>query len=101
MGGVFSVIEDNHIHHINNMMELGGAEIAGIKMHAAIDVTIRRNWIHDCTMGIWCDWEAQGTRITQNLLYRNQAPEGGDKAASGRHVQPGSVRRGRPWTDAD
>ncbi|HCE74446.1 MAG TPA: hypothetical protein DEP67_08500, partial [Lachnospiraceae bacterium] len=67
---------DNHIHHINNMMELGGAEIAGIKMHAAIDVTIRRNWIHDCTMGIWCDWEAQGTRITQNLLYRNQAPEG-------------------------
>ena len=27
MGGVFSVIEDNHIHHINNMMELGGAEI--------------------------------------------------------------------------
>ena len=23
MGGVFSVIEDNHIHHINNMMELG------------------------------------------------------------------------------
>ena len=38
MGGVFSIIEDNHIHHINNMMELGGAEIAGIKMHAAIDV---------------------------------------------------------------
>ena len=30
MGGVFSIIEDNHIHHINNMMELGGAEIAGI-----------------------------------------------------------------------
>ena len=30
MGGVFSLIEDNHIHHINNMMELGGAEIAGI-----------------------------------------------------------------------
>lgn len=75
MGGVFSVIEDNHIHHINNMMELGGAEIAGIKMHAAIDVTIRRNWIHHCTMGIWCDWQAQGTRITQNLLHDNQKPE--------------------------
>lgn len=42
MGGVFSIIEDNHIHHINNMMELGGAEIAGIKMHAAIDVIMRR-----------------------------------------------------------
>lgn len=74
MGGVFSVIEDNHIHHINNMMELGGAEIAGIKMHAAIDVTFRRNYIHHCTMGIWCDWEAQGTRITQNLFHDNQKP---------------------------
>lgn len=74
MGCAFSTIEDNHIHHINNMMELGGAEIAGIKLHAAIDVTIRRNRIHDCTMGIWTDWEAQGTRITQNLLYNNQKP---------------------------
>ena len=74
-GGVFSIIEDNHIHHINNMMELGGAEIAGIKMHAAIDVTMRRNHIHHCTMGIWTDWEAQGTRITQNLLHDNQRPE--------------------------
>jgi len=74
MGGVFSIIEDNHIHHINNMMEQGGAEIAGIKMHAAIDVIMRRNHIHHCTMGIWCDWEAQGTRLTQNLLHDNQAP---------------------------
>ncbi len=74
MGGVFSIIEDNHIHHINNMMELGGAEISGIKMHAAIDVTIRRNHIHHCTMGVWCDWEAQGTRISQNLLHDNQRP---------------------------
>ena len=75
MGCVFSVIEDNHIHHINNMMELGGAEIAGIKLHAAIDVIMRRNHIHHCTMGIWTDWEAQGTRITQNLLHDNQRPE--------------------------
>lgn len=74
MGGVFSIIEDNHIHHINNMMELGGAEISGIKMHAAIDVVMRRNHIHHCTMGIWCDWEAQGTRITQNLLHDNMRP---------------------------
>lgn len=75
MGGVFSIIEDNHIHHINNMMELGGAEIAGIKMHAAIDVVMRRNHIHHCTMGIWCDWEAQGTRITQNFLHDNLRPD--------------------------
>lgn len=74
-GCVFSVIEDNHIHNINNMQELAGAEIAGIKFHAAIDVIFRRNHIHHCTMGIWCDWEAQGTRITQNLLHDNHAPE--------------------------
>lgn len=74
MGGVFSIIEDNHIHHINNMMELGGAEIAGIKMHAAIDVIMQRNHIHHSTMGIWCDWEAQGTRLTRNLLHDNQRP---------------------------
>ncbi len=76
MGSVFSVIEDNHIHHINNMMELGGAEIAGIKLHAAIDVIIRRNHVHHCTMGIWCDWEAQGTRISRNYLHDNQRPAG-------------------------
>lgn len=75
MGCVFSIIEDNHIHHINNMMELGGAEISGIKLHAAIDVIMRRNHIHHCTMGIWTDWEAQGTRITQNLLHDNQKPD--------------------------
>ena len=75
MGAVFSTIEDNHIHHINNMMELGGAEVAGIKLHAAIDVIMQRNHIHHCTMGIWTDWEAQGTRITRNLLHDNQRPE--------------------------
>ena len=76
MGSVFSVIENNHINHINNMMELGGAEIAGIKLHAAIDVIIRNNHIHHCTMGVWCDWEAQGTRISCNYLHDNQRPAG-------------------------
>lgn len=75
MGCVFSIIEDNEIHNINNMQQLGGAEIAGIKLHAAIDVTFRRNHIHHSTMGIWCDWQAQGTRITQNLFHDNHAPE--------------------------
>jgi hypothetical protein len=68
------LIEDNHIHHINCMQELAGAEVAGIKLHAAIDVTIRRNHIHHCTMGVWCDWQAQGTRITGNLFHDNNAP---------------------------
>lgn len=80
MGCVFSLIEDNHIHNINNMQQLGGAEIAGIKLHAAIDVVMRRNHIHHSTMGIWCDWQAQGTRISQNLLHDNYAPENAEKA---------------------
>ena len=76
LGGVFSVIEDNHIHHINNKQDLLGAEIGGIKMHAAIDVIFRRNHIHHCTRGIWLDWQAQGTRVTQNLLHDNHPPVG-------------------------
>lgn len=76
MGCVFSVIEDNHIHNINNMHQLGGAEIAGIKFHAAIDVIFRRNHIHHCSMGIWTDWEAQGTRITRNFMHDNHPPKG-------------------------
>lgn len=76
MGAVFSTIEDCHIHHICNSTQLGGAETAGIKLHAAIDVTIRRNHIHDCIEGVWLDWEAQGARVSQNIFYNNQRPEG-------------------------
>ncbi len=74
LGCVFSTIEDNHIHHINNKQNLAGAEIGGIKLHAAIDVTIRHNHIHNCTRGIWLDWQAQGTRVTCNLFHDNTAP---------------------------
>ncbi len=80
MGGVFSTIEDCHIHHICNSQQLGGAETAGIKLHAAIDVTIRRNHIHNCIMGVWLDWQAQGARISQNLMYNNHRPDGVEKA---------------------
>ena len=76
MGCVFSTIEDCHIHHINNMQQLGGAEISAIKLHAAIDVTIRRNHFHHSTMGVWLDWQAQGARITQNLFHHNYRPDG-------------------------
>lgn len=46
LGGVFSIIEDNHIHH--------------------------------CTRGLWLDWQAQGTRVTQNLFHDNVPPAGTD-----------------------
>ena len=80
MGAVFSVIEDCHIHHICNSQQLGGAETAGIKLHAAIDVIVRRNRIHNCIMGVWFDWQAQGARITENLMYNNSRPRGLEQA---------------------
>ena len=76
MGGVFSTIEDCHIHDVCTSTQLGGAETAGIKLHAAIDVTIRRNHIHNCIMGVWLDWQAQGARVSQNLMHDNHRPDG-------------------------
>jgi hypothetical protein len=45
--------------------------MAGIKIHAAIDVEISRNRIYRTCRGLWMDWMAQGTRITGNLCYDN------------------------------
>ncbi|SDU93641.1 Protein of unknown function [Microlunatus sagamiharensis] len=71
LGCVFSTIEDNHIHHIADRREFYGYEIGGIKLHAAIDVEIRHNYIHDCSLGTWLDWETQGTRVSRNVFARN------------------------------
>jgi hypothetical protein len=68
---VFSTIEDNHIYNIAVKREFYGYEIAGIKLHAALDVTIRHNRIHDCSLGTWLDWQTQGTRVSRNLYYAN------------------------------
>lgn len=32
---------------------------------------IHHNRIHDCSLGIWSDWQTQGTRFSKNLLYNN------------------------------
>jgi hypothetical protein len=71
LGCVFSTIEDNHIYNIAVKREFYGYEIGGIKLHAAIDVEIRHNRIHDCSLGTWLDWQAQGARVSRNLYYRN------------------------------
>lgn len=71
MGCVFSQIYKNHIYNIAVKHEYFGYEIAGIKLHAAIDVQIMQNNIHDCTLGTWLDWQAQGTRVSKNLYYNN------------------------------
>src|SRR5829696_2300756 len=71
LGCVFSAIEDNHIYNVALKREFYGYEIAGIKLHAAIDVVIRHNRIHDCSLGTWLDWQTQGTRVSRNLFYGN------------------------------
>jgi len=71
LGCVFSTIEDNDIHGIAVRRDFFGHEIAGIKLHAAIDVRIRHNHIHDCTLGTWLDWQTQGTRISRNVYHGN------------------------------
>lgn len=71
LGAIFSQITDNHIYNIWTKRQFGGAELAGIKIHAAIDMLIRHNRLHDCARGLWMDWMAQGTRICGNLAYRN------------------------------
>lgn len=71
MGGAFSRIVHNHIYNIGTKHEFFGYEIAGIKLHAAIDTQIVGNNIHHTTLGIWMDWEAQGVRISGNLFYEN------------------------------
>ncbi|NLT40017.1 MAG: DUF1565 domain-containing protein [Clostridiales bacterium] len=71
MGAAFSRIYNNHIYNIGVKHEFFGYEIAGIKLHAAIDVQITRNHIHNCTLGTWLDWQAQGTRVSQNIYNDN------------------------------
>lgn len=71
LGCIFSEIHHNHIYNIAIKREFWGHEIGGIKLHAPIDVQIHHNRIHDCTLGIWLDWQIQGTRISKNVFYRN------------------------------
>ncbi|MEU4690766.1 right-handed parallel beta-helix repeat-containing protein [Actinoplanes sp. NPDC023714] len=71
LGCVFSTIEDNHIYNIALKREFYGYEIGGIKLHAAIDVEIRHNRIHDCSLGTWLDWQTQGTRVSRNIYHDN------------------------------
>lgn len=72
LGGAFSEIYNNHIYNIGNKHEFFGFEIAGIKLHAAIDTYIHHNIIHDCWYGTWLDWQAQGTRLSGNIYYNNE-----------------------------
>ncbi len=71
LGAAFSQITGNHIYNIWAKRQFTGAEMGGIKLHAAIDVLIANNRIHNAGRGLWMDWMAQGTHITSNVLYDN------------------------------
>ncbi|MBN1422881.1 MAG: DUF1080 domain-containing protein [Planctomycetes bacterium] len=75
LGAAFSTITGNVIHDIHVRQLFSGAEMAGIKIHAAIDVRIAGNHIYRTCRGIWLDWMAQGTRVTGNLLHDNESSE--------------------------
>ena len=71
LGCSFSTITGNTIHDIHVQYLYSGVEMAGIKLHGAIDVEISRNHIYRTTLGIWLDWMAQGAHVTGNLLNGN------------------------------
>jgi len=71
LGAAFSTVEGNVIHDIHLRHLFGGAEMAGIKFHGAIDTTVRRNRIYRTCLGLWLDWMAQGTRVSANLFHDN------------------------------
>jgi hypothetical protein len=71
LGAIFSTIENNTIYNIWKKRQFTGAEMGGIKIHASIDMLIKNNRLYNCGRGLWLDWMAQGTRVTQNLLYNN------------------------------
>jgi len=75
LGAVFSRITGNDIHDIHMRRLFTGAEMGGIKIHAAIDTEISGNHIYRTTRGIWLDWMAQGARVTRNLLHDNDGTQ--------------------------
>ncbi|MBO3103287.1 DUF1565 domain-containing protein [Cellulomonas fengjieae] len=75
LGAAFSTIADNHISRIHVKRQWHGAEVAGIKLHAAIDTVISGNTIHHTHRALWLDWQAQGTLVRCNVFYASTAED--------------------------
>jgi alpha-N-arabinofuranosidase len=71
LGAVFSTITGNVIHDIHVRRLFSGAEMAGIKIHGAIDTEISHNHVYRTCLAVWLDWMAQGTHVTRNLFHDN------------------------------
>jgi hypothetical protein len=75
LGCAFSTVTGNAIHDIHTRRLFSGAEMAGIKFHGAIDVSVCSNHIYRTCRGLWLDWMAQGTRVSRNLFHDNLAED--------------------------
>ncbi len=73
LGAVFSTIDDCDISYCHWKKPYAGAEMAGIKIHAAVDFTVSNCRIHHCgtSAAIWFDWMGQGARVVGNRLWAN------------------------------
>lgn len=91
MGAIFSEINGNHIHDIYTKRQWGGFEMAGIKLHVPIDVVIKNNHIHNTFKGMWIDWQAQGLRITGNLMYDNSWMDIHLEVSHGPHIVDNNI----------
>lgn len=74
-GGAFTVIEGNEIHDICVDETFEGDEMAGIKLHFAVDAVIKNNHIYNTIRGLWLDWGSQGMQVTGNLFHDNNVQE--------------------------
>lgn len=71
-GAAFSRIEGNHIHDICRGESFEGDEMAGIKLHFAVDAVLKDNHIHHTIRGLWLDWGSQGAQVIGNLFHNNE-----------------------------
>ena len=71
LGCAFSTVTGNTVHDIYVRELFNGAEMAGIKFHAAIDTEISGNHVYRCHRAVWLDWMAQGTHVSRNLFREN------------------------------
>lgn len=74
-GGAFSRIEGNDIHDISVNETFEGDEMAGIKLHFAVDAILKDNHIYNTIRGLWLDWGSQNAQVVGNLFHDNDATQ--------------------------
>jgi hypothetical protein len=70
-GAAYSQILDNEVHNVYTCRNFYGAEMAGIKFHGAVDMVIKGNYVSNSFIGLWLDWMAQGTKVSDNVFENN------------------------------